>query len=163
METPALNPSVDLRRLPPWKDTLAKMEPITFGSRWRTEWLEEQLCARRDQPEFCFGIDHLNRAIRPRGFVLTCRGEGGVAYRTLHADEIPEYLATKEERAKAHLRNAETVAAGVLMNPEANLTTLEREAIEHKQRNLALKLALLQRHEDPVIDPALRTAELRNA
>lgn len=143
--SPADHFSTDARRLPLWKDALAKMEPLEFGKRWPTDWLERALSAKRDEVGFAAGLVKMNDAIRHRGFKLVSRGQKGTGWLILPADAVADELLAEAQKAKQCYKRAIELGHGVLQNMAADLSPAMRARIDHINQKNSVRLALVSR------------------
>lgn len=151
--------SMEARRLPLWKDALAKMEPLEFGKRWPTEWLERALSAKRDDVGFAAGLVKMNETIRHRGFKLVSRGQKGTGWMILPADAVADELLAEAQKAKQCYKRAIELGHGVLLNETADLSPAMRARIDHINQKNSARLALVSRRNLTV--KAAKPAQLR--
>lgn len=150
---------VSVRRLPLWKDTLEKMEPLEFGKLWKTPWLEAALEAPHGTIQFATGIMKINDVLRPQGYKLVSRGQRGTCYHILPAEAVADELLAEANKARQCLRRACELGNGVLLNPTAQLSEAERQRIDRLNQKNASRL-LFHARRNPVL-PGTQPAQLK--
>lgn len=134
-----LEPTVEVRRLPLWKNLLDEMqrEGLAENKVYPIEHFTKGIGASLDSLELVFGIAEITKALRRLGWVLTSRGQKGTQYVLLPHERNADEMVRLNNVARRALREA--VVLG-------NATPLDKLTDEQRRRHEAVLEKTATRH-----------------